>query len=308
MNFASGATVSFQLFALNYLIRFQIKRKLRKNPDIMLLRPIMDGMVGMQPPLPTDITIEQTALGGVPTERLSAPDTKTGAAFLYIHGGGWVAGSPATHRPLIWRLTKQIGIPVYAIDYRLAPEHPYPAGLDDCVAAYRALLDQGIPTSAIIVGGDSAGGNLTLALALRLKAEGLALPAALVCLSPATDLTASGNSITANAKADAMFIPAMMETTGPRYFPGGDASDPFISPLFGDVTGFPPTLFQVGATEMLLDDSTRMADKMKTAGVAATLDVWPKVWHVWQLTADRLPEGEQAIVKIAAFVKSHLPQ
>lgn len=298
--------MSIQLTFINLLLRFQVKRRFKKNPDVFLLRPLMEEMLRLQPPLPKDITVEDTMLGAVPAERLSAPGASTAAAFLYIHGGGWVAGSPRTHRPLTWRFAKKLGLPVYAIDYRLAPEHPYPAGLDDCVAAYRALLAMGIPASSIIVGGDSAGGNLTLALALRLKAEGLAQPCALVCLSAATDLASTGNSITANAGSDALFTPEMMATVEPRYFPGQDPRNPFISPLYGDVAGLAPTLFQVGATEMLLDDSTRMAEKMQAAGVAATLDVWPKVWHVWQLNADRLPEGERAIDKIVAFVRNHL--
>jgi acetyl esterase/lipase len=266
-------------------------------------------MLQMEPrmsKLPAGIALEELTLGGVATERLSAPGTKDSAAFLYIHGGGFVAGSPRTHRPLTWRLTRDIGIPVYAIDYRLAPEHPYPAGLDDCVAAYKGLLDKGIPAQSILAGGDSAGGNLTLALALRLKAESLPLPAALVCLSPATDMTASGDSYRTNAEADSLFVPDIFHSLKPVYFPGIDERDPFVSPLYGDVSGFPPTLFQVGEKEMLRDDSTRMAAALTAAGVETTIEVWPKVWHVWQLNADMLPEGREAIAHIVRFAKQHL--
>ncbi|HEY4345149.1 MAG TPA: alpha/beta hydrolase [Parvibaculum sp.] len=300
--------MSIQLYLMRPLLRFQIKRRFKKNPDVFLLRPIMEEALGMQKAPPADIAFDQTTLGGVPTERISAPGSRANAAIFYIHGGGWVAGSPKNHRPLTWRLSRQLGVPVYAPDYRLAPEHPFPAGLDDCLAAWRALLDTGLPASSIVIGGDSAGGNLTLALALRLKDEGLPLPAALVCLSAATDLASTGSSFTTNAKADALFIPEMMGTVEARYFPGGDARNPYLSPLYGDVAGLPPTLFQVGATEMLLDDSTRMAEKMKAAGIAVTLEVWPKVWHVWQLMADQLPEGEKAIQNIVAFVKKYLPK
>jgi monoterpene epsilon-lactone hydrolase len=300
--------MSIQLYLMRPLLRFQIKRRFKKNPDVFLLRPIMEEALGMQKVPPADIAFDQTTLGGVPTERISAPGVSANAAIFYIHGGGWVAGSPKNHRPLTWRLSRQLGVPVYAPDYRLAPEHPFPAGLDDCLAAYRALLDTGLPASSIVIGGDSAGGNLALALALRLKDEGLPLPAALVCLSAATDLASTGTSFTTNAKADALFIPEMMGTVEARYFPGGDARNPYLSPLYGDVSGLPPTLFQVGATEMLLDDSTRMAEKMKAAGIAVTLEVWPKVWHVWQLMADQLPEGEKAIQNIVAFVKKYLPK
>jgi glutathione S-transferase len=298
--------MSIQRVIINQVLRFQVKRRFRKKPDVFELRALMDEMTPLLPAPPKDIAIEQLTLGGIPVEKLSTPGTNNGAAFFYIHGGGWVAGSPVSHRPLTWRLAKKLGIPVYAVDYRLAPEHFFPAGLDDCIAAYRGLLAQGVPASSIVVGGDSAGGNLTLALALRLKAEGVALPTALVCLSPATDLTFGGKSVHANAKADSLFVPEMMHTVEARYCPGADRTNPFISPLFGDVAGLPPTLFQVGNTEVLLDDSTRMAEKMKAAGVAVTLDVWPKVWHVWQVMADRLPEGEQAIDKIVAFAKTNL--
>jgi len=298
--------MSIQLHLLKPIMRFQIKRRLKKKPDVLELRPIMEESIKLQKQPPTDIKFEQTTLGGVPTERITASGSDESRAFFYIHGGGWVAGSPAIYRPMTWRLAKQVGVPVYAVDYRLAPEHKFPAGLDDCVAAYRGLLDKGLDASNIVVGGDSAGGNLTLVLALRLKDEGLPLPAGLVCLSPATDMTNSGASATRNAKADTLFVPEMMDTVQARYFPNEDPQHPYLSPLFGDITGLPPTLFQVGDTEMLLDDSTRIAEKMKAAGIEVTLEVWPKVWHVWQMNADQLPEGREAIDRISAFAKARL--
>ena len=298
--------MSIQRPLIELLLRWQVKGKFKKNPDVQLLRPIMKQMEPHVSKLPSDIKAEPLHLGGVPAEKLTAEEPRQEAAFLYIHGGGWVAGSPLTHRPLTRRLAKDIGIPVYAIDYRLAPEHKYPAGLDDCVAAYKGLLDMGIAPSAILVGGDSAGGNLTLALALRLKAEGLPMPAGLVCLSPATDMTGSGKSHTANVKSDAMFVGEMIDTLEPAYCPGEDPKNPFLSPLFGDVSGFPPTFFQVGEKEILRDDSTRMADALQKAGVETTIEVWPKVWHVWQVNADMLPEAREAIAHIVAFARRRL--
>lgn len=297
--------MSIQLFFINYLLRFQVKRRFRKAPDVMTLRPIMLAQEPMNSKLPADITAQQIDIGGVPTERLTVTGAETDGAFFYIHGGGWVGGSPRTHRPLTRRLAAQTGMAIHAVDYRLAPEHVFPAGLDDCVAAYRALLET-VPASRIVVGGDSAGGNLALALALRLKAEGVPLPAALVCLSPATDLAATGGSRVSNAKRDALFVEEMMHTVEPRYCPGADAHNPYISPLYGDVAGLPPTLFHVGDTEMLLDDSVRMADKMRAAAVPVTIEVWPKVPHVWHLLADLLPESRRAIDEIVAFVHVHL--
>lgn len=297
--------MSLQLYAMNWLLRFQVKRRFKKAPDVMTLRPIMQSQEPLNAKLPPEVTAQQIALGGVPVEKLTATGVATGGAIFYIHGGGWVAGSPRTHRPLTWRLATKLGMPVYAVDYRLAPEHPFPAGLDDCVAAYRALIET-VPPSSVVVGGDSAGGNLTLALALRLKAEGIAMPAALVCLSPATDLATTGNSMHANAKKDALFVEEMMHTVEPLYAPGIDPRTPFVSPLYGDVAGLPPTLFQVGATEMLLDDSVRMAHKMQAAGIAVELDIWPKVPHVWHLLADIVPEARRAIDDLVAFVRVHI--
>ena len=297
--------MSLQLIAMDLLLRFQVKRRFRKAPDVMTLRPIMEAQEPMSARLPAEITARQIELGGVPTEKLTATGVATGGAIFYIHGGGWVAGSPRTHRPLTWRLASKLGMPVYAVDYRLAPEHFFPAGLDDCVAAYRALIET-VPPSSVAVGGDSAGGNLALALALRLKAEGIPLPAAFFCLSPATDLAATGKSVHTNAKSDALFVEPMMHTLEPRYAPGVDPREPFLSPLYGDVTGLPPTIFQVGATEMLLDDSVRMAHKMEAAGVTVKLDVWPKVPHVWHLMADILPEARRAIDDLVSFIRVHI--
>ncbi len=298
--------MSIQRPLIELLLRWQVKGKFKKNPDVQLLRPIMKQMEPRVSKLPKDITAEPLSLGGVPAEKLTASEPRQEAAFLYIHGGGFVGGSPLTHRPLTWRLARDIGIPVYAIDYRLAPEHKYPAGLDDCVAAYKGLLDMGIAPSAILVGGDSAGGNLTLTLALRLKAEGLPQPAGLVCLSPATDMTGSGASRHENAESDALFVAEMMDSLEAVYCPGGDEKDPFLSPLFGDLAGLAPTFIQVGAKEMLRDDSTLMADALQKAGVETTIEVWPKVWHVWQLNADMLPEAREAIAHIVAFARRRL--
>lgn len=298
--------MSLQLTLIDLLIRWQIKRRFRKNPDVNLLRPLMLQMEPRSSKLPAVIDCQPLELGGIPAERLSAPETRADAAFLYIHGGGFVAGSPRTHRPLTWRLAKEIGVPVYAIDYRLAPEHLFPAGLDDCVTAYRALIARGLSPKSILVGGDSAGGNLTLALVLRLKAEGLSLPAALICLSPATDMTGSGASLESNAETDAIFVPEIMHSLMPAYCPGAAPENPYLSPLFGDLSGFPPTLIQVGEREILRDDAVRMAAALKAAGAAATLEVWPKVWHVWHLNADMLPEAREAIAHIVRFARQHL--
>ena len=298
------ATMSIQLFFFDKLLRLTVKRRFRRHPDVLELRAIMAEMPPR--PAPAHIAVDLVTLGGVKAERLRGSGANEGQAILYIHGGGWVGGVPGNHRPLTWRLADKTGVPVYAIDYRLAPEHPFPAGLDDCVAAYRGLLEKGIAAKSIVIGGDSAGGNLTLATALKLKELGIEQPAALVCLSPATDLEGF-ESRTENAASDAMFVTAMMPTVRERYCAGHDIADPLISPYRAkDVSGLPPALFQCSAVEMLRDDSVRMAAKLNAAGIPATLQVWPGVFHVWQVMADLLPEGRQAIDGIAEFIKLRL--
>lgn len=297
--------MSVQLFVADKVVRFTMKRRFRRNPDVMELRAIMAEMPIRRPP--RRIRVETVDLGGVPTELLTPPAAHEKRALLYIHGGGFVAGVPANHRPLTWRLAEGVGAPVYAIDYRLAPEYPHPAALEDCVAAYRALLDKGIFPQNIAIGGDSAGGNLTLVTALKLKALGLPLPAALVCLSPVTDHEGFESRIE-NVRRDAMFDARMIPTVSKLYCPGTDPADPFISPYRGDVTGLPPTLFHCSRDELLRDDSIKMAEKMRAAGVETVIEVWPGVFHVWQVTADILPEAKKAVANIVSFLNSKLGQ
>jgi acetyl esterase/lipase len=195
---------------------------------------------------------------------------------------------------------------VYVVDYRLAPEHPFPAGLDDCFAAYQSLLAQGIESRRIAIIGDSAGGNLALATTLKAKINNGPLPGCLVCLSPVTDLVEPGPSQLENARSDALFVPMSFATLVETYCPGRDASDPLISPLRGDLSALPPTLLQCSGAEMLRDDSVRIAEKMRAAGTRVELEIWPKVPHVWQVLADVLPEARQAINIICRFVTKTL--
>ena len=297
--------MSIQLFFIDKLLRVTAKRRFRRNPDVMELRAIMEEI-----PLraaPSHVAVENITLGGIKTERLRIAGANEAKAILYIHGGGFVAGVPGNHRPITWRLADKVGVPVYTIDYRLAPEHPFPAGLDDCVAAYRGLLDKGIAAKSIVIAGDSAGGNLTLVTALKLKELNLEQPGGLICLSPATDMEGF-ESRRSNIYSDAMFTAEMFASLPPLYCPGFDPLNPLISPWRGDVSGLPPTLIQCSGAEMLRDDSVYMADKMKHAGVDVTLEIWPKVFHVWQIMADILPEGRRAMEKIITFARIRLAQ
>jgi acetyl esterase/lipase len=269
----------------------------------MTLRALMEEM--RPPRVPAHMNLETIVLGGVEAERLTPPDAGFGRALLYIHGGGFVGGSPRTHRALTWRLAEKTGAAVYAIDYRLAPEHPFPAAVEDCVAAYRALIEAVGPGGAIAVGGDSAGGNLTLALGLMIKAQNLKKPSCLFCLSPATDLAGETESRSSNRRSDAMFDWRSFGSVTERYCPGRDPSEPLISPLRGDVAGFPPTQILCSAIEMLRDDGVLMGEKLRKSGVEVELEVWPKVFHAWPVTADIIPEARAAIDKIASFVARH---
>lgn len=299
-------SMSKQAAQLSEYLRQTFKPHMTGTLDISATRAQGEAIVSSQQPAPEDIQISDANLGGIPAEQLRPQSSHTNGAILYLHGGAWNAGSAQAVRAITWRLAKKVGITVYSLAYRLAPEHPYPAGLDDCVQAYDALLEQGLPASSIVVAGDSAGGNLTLALALRLKAEGKLQPAALVCLSPNTDLTCSGESITTNVDADVLITPAFLAAIARVYSPEGNLTQPSLSPLYGDVAGLPPTYFLVSGAELLLDDSRRMAEKMKGAGVEVVLDIWSELWHDWPSFSDQVPEGEQALEKIAAFLSNVL--
>jgi len=298
--------MSLQLYFFDKLFRVILKRHFSKQPDVLGLRQIMEKYASSAPPLPRNIECESMQLGGVPTERLQTSSADSSRALLYIHGGAFVACSPVNHRPITRRLAVALGCPIYVVDYRLAPEHPFPAGLEDVVAAYRALLAKGISPKHIAVGGDSAGGNLTLGLSLTLKTLGLAQPAALFCLSAPTDFTAPLPSRTENTKSDAMFDPKMFPSVIEHYCPKADLTDPLLSPLRGDHAGMPATLLMCAQRELLRDDSIELAAKMKATGVEVRLEVWPHVFHAWPVIADHLPEAKAAIAIIAEFVRARL--
>jgi epsilon-lactone hydrolase len=298
--------VSIQLFLLDRLLRLRMKRRFARDPDVLRLRPVMEQIERMPARVPRGVRVEKTVLGGVPTQRLTPEGGDPGRAVLYIHGGGFVTGSPRTYRAITGRLAAGLGATVHAIDYRLAPEHPFPAALDDVIAAYGALLERGVSLGRVAIAGDSAGGNLTLAGAIELARRGTPMPGALVALSPMTDLSGAFPSRTANAASDAAFDPRTFRTVDAHYCPGLDPFDPRVSPWRGDVRGLPPTLIQCSEVEMLRDDGIEMARKLEAAGVPTKLEVWPKAPHVWQLAADFVPEARRAIEGIIAFLRERI--
>jgi acetyl esterase/lipase len=257
-------------------------------------------------PVSADVKREKADADGVPGEWIMPPGVSGETTIFYIHGGAWMIGSVNTHARLIANICAAADARAFAIDYRLAPENPYPAGLDDCLTAYRWLLAQGTDPARLVIAGDSAGGNLTLATLLRLRDEGGPLPAAAVALSPATDMTMSGESMRTRNEADPMLDSEGTPQVREAYCAGQDLKDPYISPLFGDLAGLPPLLIQVGDAEILLDDATRFAKRAEEAGVDITLEVWDEMIHVFQFFAPMLPEATEAIAVIGKFVKSHV--
>ena len=244
--------------------------------------------------------------GGVPGEWLIPNAAPFDRVVLYLHGGAWFLGSTNTHRRLTGALAKKAGVRVLVINYRLAPEHPFPAALEDCQAAYEWLLSTGIRPENLVLAGDSAGGNLALALLVALRDQGKPLPAGAVGFSPATDLTGSGESYQTRKKLDPYFRNMTKGSISRDYLGEADPHQPLLSPLFADLAGLPPLLLQVGDREILLDDSLRFADKARQAGVEVQLEVWEGMFHVFQLYADLLPEARKAIAHTAEFIRTRI--
>ena len=270
------------------------------------LRTGMESMAGFLP-LVGGATVEPITVDGVPSEWVRpatavAPDS----CILYLHGGGYVIGSCDTHRPLASHLATRTGMPVLLVDYRLGPEFPFPAAVDDALTAYEWLLAQGFEPGRIVVAGDSAGGGLTLATLLALRDRGRPLPALGVPISPWTDLTLSGESMTAMAELDPMVKRPGLQRMADWYVGGADPKDPLISPLFGDPTGLPPLLIHVGEVETLRDDAVQFAARAEAVGVDVTLEVWPEMIHVWHVFGPDVPESEAGVARIAEFIAERL--
>jgi epsilon-lactone hydrolase len=222
--------------------------------------------------------------------------------IYYLHGGGYISGSAKTGRPLTAPLARQMGLRIFSVDYRLAPEHHFPAGLEDAVAGYHWLLSNGVEPRNISVMGDSAGGGMTLALALRLREGGAPLPACLVCLSPWTDMTGNSKSIGPNAERDPMFVAEDIHRYADAYLGNQSRLHPLASPLLGNLAGLPPMLIQVGRNEVLLDDARSLHEKVQAVGGASELHVYENVPHGWHFGAPFVPESREALREIAAFI------
>lgn len=294
------------------VLRFALRRicKARDGvpPDRVTIRQRLELARWLVPRPPRGTTTMRVTAGNVPGVHVASPRSRDNRHILYLHGGAYVFGSPSLYRDFIWRVADATSARVLVLDYRLAPEHPFPAAVDDAVNAYRWLLAQGADPRRIAIMGDSAGGGLTFATLLRLRDEALPQPAAAVALSPWTDLTVTGDSARRNAEADPMLSVGHARTFANWYLNGADPRTPYASPLHGDPAGLPPSLIMVGDDEILHDDAAMMAERLRGAGCTAELEVWPRMPHVWPLFARILPEGHTAIARIGAFVQRHMAE
>jgi acetyl esterase/lipase len=279
-----------------------------RNQPVLDSATIADMRAGMEDmaggaPLPEGTTIEVVDAGGVPAEWVSVAGAPGDAVLLYLHGGGYCIGSINTHRGMAARLAQACRARALNLDYRLAPEHPHPAAVDDAVAAYRWLLDRGMAPAQIVVGGDSAGGGLVMATLLALRDGGHPLPVAGFCLSPWVDLECSGETMTTKADVDPMVGKDGLTEMAAAYAGDHELRHPLVSPLHADLSGLPPLLIQVGTAETLLDDAVRLADRARNAGMDVRLEAWDDLVHVFQAFAPMVPEAVEAIDGIGRFVR-----
>jgi monoterpene epsilon-lactone hydrolase len=287
-------------------LRWFIKRMANQKTSVATLRRQLAVMGLLVPPAPRGTAVKRLELGGVKAVSIARKESRGDRHVLYLHGGGHVAGKPALYRDFSWRIAEATRAHVLMTDHRLAPEHPYPAALEDAVKAYRALIADGADPRRTAVMGESAGGGLTLAMLLKLRDEGTCLPAAAVLLSPWTDLALTGASMRKNAKADPMLKSEEAGRLAQCYLGDTDPRTPYASPLYGDPAGLPPTLIHVGSDEVLLDDAVRVADRMRTAGCEVELEVWPRMPHAWHVWARMMPEARTAIERIGDFVEGRM--
>ncbi len=289
---------------LESLIELLTSRPMPEDASVDFMRERFDKLRNLLP-MPDDAEVDTIDANGVAAERVRAPGTGQGR-ILYFHGGGYVIGSAATHRRLAYDLSAASGAEVLSLDYRLAPEHPFPAAVDDAVAGYEFLLAEGAAPGDVAVGGDSAGGGLVVAFLVAVKQRGLPMPAAGLAISPWVDMEALGESIESRAEADPTVVKSRLLQMADLYLAGADPRSPLAAPLYADLSGLPPLLIQVGDAEILLSDSTRLAEAARAAGVDVRLEVSDRMIHVWHLYAPLLSEGGEAIDVAGAFIAERL--
>ncbi|HEY1631651.1 MAG TPA: alpha/beta hydrolase [Rhizomicrobium sp.] len=282
--------------------------KANDAPDDMSLadqRARMDTLASFFP-VPDGTEVEQGNVGGINGERVAARRARRDGAVLYLHGGGYVVGSPVSHRHLVAAISEATGLAAFAPDYRLAPEHPFPAAVDDAVAAYKGLIDSGIAASNIAIMGDSAGGGLTIATLVAARERGLPMPGCAVAISPWADLSQGSEAYRSRKARDPMITKDGLDAMAAQYLGGKDARTPLASPLFTDLKGLPPLLIQVGTEEVLYDDSASLHARADAAGVDVGFEAWGGMMHVWHVFHPLLGEGRDAVARIGTFVRNHI--
>ncbi|MCC5980558.1 MAG: alpha/beta hydrolase [Oceanicaulis sp.] len=278
------------------------RESLSPGIDVAHARARMDK-AGRQMPMPKGVAVTTVVLGGMGGLSFT-PDGARRGTLVYLHGGGYSRGSALSHRALVARMSKAFGLNAVSINYRMAPEHPCPAAIDDAVSAIQAVMAE--EKGPVILSGDSAGGGLALSATLRLRDAGERLPDALYLISPWTDLSMSGESVSTKAMRDPMLNPDYLGAGGQLYLGGRPGDDPEASPLFADLKGLPPTLIQVGSDEILLSDSTRLAEKLEAAGVPVDCEIWDGMWHDFQIFSPLIPEADWAIDRARVWVELQL--
>jgi monoterpene epsilon-lactone hydrolase len=278
-----------------------------ENQDWPTQRARFDALSSLLPPV-EGFEAEPARLGGIAGEWVRGKQVRrVDAAVLYLHGGGYAIGSPKSHRHMLGPLSADSGLPIFAADYRLAPEHPFPAAVDDAVAAYKGLLDSGIAADKLAIAGDSAGGGLTVATLVAARDKGLPMPACAVPISPWVDLGQGGESYRSRAKRDPIVKKEPMDVMAAQYLGGADPKTPLASPLFADLKGLPPLLIQVGTEEALQDDAIALKARAEAAGVEVSFESWGGMIHVWHIFHPILSEGRDAIARIASYLKARIP-
>lgn len=300
----SHAGSRFRLWWLDKLLRVAVKRAFRYDAEIGFLRHRQIGLDLKLTKVDPEMTAQATECNGVAAEWITLPESRNEKVIFYIHGGAWMFKFPRLHHAMVANWCRRIRARALMVDYRLAPEFRFPSGVEDVWAAWRWLMAQGIPARDVIVGGDSAGGNLTLVLLQRIRAAGQPMPACAVMLSPFVDFTLSSPSMVVNEKSDPMFTTSAMVGLRHHYIAPEEMLSPDASPLFGDFSGLPPLFFQSSGSEMLRDDSLRAAERAHAAGVDVEVELWANVPHVFQ-GLQALSHGKAALERIADFVARH---
>jgi acetyl esterase/lipase len=298
---------SLRARVVRFLIKHLVARKFRRADRAVAEYRKLDSLIIKSQRVPAGTEVSPISINGISAEWVGAAGARTDCAIIYLHGGAFIMGSPATHRELAARLADATGIRVLVLDYRLAPEHPFPAAMQDAVSAYRWLLEQGLAAKRVAMGGDSAGGGLALQTLLALRDEGSPLPAAAFLLSPPTDwVRLDGESYSNRAHLDPLNTLDMCRYTASLYVGESDPDSPLLRPLDADLSGLPPLCIHVGDHEVLLSDSVRLAERARASNVDVDLKIWPGMWHVFQSTASVVPEARQSIDEVGRFIQNHI--